>query len=86
MKGQLSIHSATEDFMLLLELVKGMSLQDLRFKLSMVSNMCMIYVVKASLSIRAKETTRLDITMHLLIQHIFKLADRMRSMRTNGAS
>ena len=71
MKGQLSIHSATEDFMLLLELVKGMSLQDLRFKLSMVSNMCMIYVVKASLSIRTREITRLDITMHPLIQHIF---------------
>ena len=56
--------------MLLLELVKGMSLQDLRFKLSMVSNMCMIYVVKASLSIRTKKT-RLDTTMHPLIQHFF---------------
>ena len=52
--------------MLLLELVKGMSLKDLRFKLSMVSNMCMIYVVKASPSIRTREITRLDITMHTI--------------------
>ena len=73
MKGQLSIPSAMEDFMLLLELVKGMSLQDLRFKLSMVSNMCMIYVVKLSLSISTREITRLDIIIHPLIKHIFKI-------------
>ena len=70
----------------LLELVKWMSLQDLRFKLSMVSNMCMIYVVKASLSIRTREITRLDITMHPLIQHIlYQIIDSLVSIFLKGS-